>query len=307
MIQKKLMQKASLLLIVATFTSCEKNLDLSSDGQTETSPRAITSNRIVNWINRSVDNDYTSSEAGTDFGNVSGWDNGLTSITNNSSKTNGALRVKLLPNLDGGASGLVTNIDVSDGNAYRLRFRVRFDSGFDWRAGGKLGFGIKIGEGYTGGGQSYIDTRTKGDGASVRLMWKNTNQTNNKPRFIPYVYYKDMNTDGFGEDFNAFYPKLSVSNGLTTNTWYNVEIYVKTNSVATGSTSLAPNNGILSIKINGDTLYDNDKFRYTSTTNTSLSSIRNISFETFRGGDGSIWQSSTNGYISFQNVSWEKL
>jgi len=170
---------------------------------------------------------------------------------------------------------------VPDKDEYELQFDVMFDENFDFSQGGKVGFGFLIGEGYTGGVPG-----TNGNGASVRLMWyKNTSTS--PVIFRPYVYYKDQ-PGQFGDDFGK---SFSIQAG----TWYSVKIYAKSN---TGSNK----DGHVRMTINGTTLLD-EAIRFT--TNDAKRLINRITFETFRGGADASWQSTTDGYIYFDNVHWE--
>lgn len=297
MTQKKLMLNASALLIASvTFTSCEKNLNLPSSSQTETSPRAVfngNSTQPLTWDN--VPNQtYSIERAKTDFGpDLTGWEENLASINSET------LRVKLLANkiLDDG--GMIANLPLSiDASSCILKFRLKFNANFQWGRGGKVGFGLRIGKGYTGGND--YDARVKGDGASVRLMWVKNPETGDRPKLRPYLYFKDMEAGSSGDELGLFYPKSSTS-GLAIDTWYDVEIRVKSN---TGSTR----NGLLYISIRNsstnvtEVVVNRNDFRYTSVEG-SNSLINTLSFHTFRGGSNiDDWKTSSDGSIAYDNV-----
>lgn len=271
------------LLAVSVYTiSCKKDetakLSQVIDKDATTSPRAIYSQRWVDWNNRS-DGTYTSSEASTDFGNVSGWND---SRAWNSS---GTCRITLLKNALSGAGGVIANIDISDGSAYELDFDVKYHSEFDWSRGGKVGFGFGIGDGKSGGNPGW-----DGNGGSLRLMWYNNN---GRIYFHPYVYYRDQPTE-YGDNFGKSYP---TSGSISRGTWYKVHMYVKSNN---GSNS----DGHVQIKINGTTVLDQN-IRWT--TNDSKRLIRNLWFHSFRGGSQTYWQSSTDGYIYYDNLWVNKI
>lgn len=76
------------------FTACESDIVVPSftDETATTSSRAVYSSRSINWNNR-TDGTYTQTEAITDFGNISGYNEAR--IIN----SGGTTRVKLEKNL----------------------------------------------------------------------------------------------------------------------------------------------------------------------------------------------------------------
>jgi hypothetical protein len=273
---------AVLVVLAGMMSSCEKDVTapaLIADGDASTSARATYSSRTVTFSHS--DGTYSLSEAQSDFGNVSGWDE------SNAYISSGLGRVKLLANALSSAGGMIANIDIPDDDGYEVTFSVRYHSSFDWSRGGKVGFGLRIGEGNTG-----CDKADDGNGGSARLMW----YTNNDGRtyFQPYVYYKDM-PGTCGDNFGKSYPS---SGSLSRGTWYTVTIAVRSNS---GTSS----NGSVSYTVNGTTLYSDSSFRWT--TNDTQRLIKTLAFHTFRGGSDSYWQSSGDHYIYYDNVSWKPI
>ena len=279
--------KAGLLTITIglLLTGCKKSIIDSNDQQQETSndatvhTEAINSNISVNWNNYS-DGTWTTAEAAADFGNISGWNESRTWISN------GTSRIKLLANALSGAGGVIANIDISDGTAYELDYDVRFHSQFDFSRGGKIGYGFLVGDGNTGG-----DPGWDGNGGSLRLMWYQTDA--GRVFFQPYVYYKDQ-PGQYGNSFGKSYPS---SGSLNKGQWYHVHMYIKSN---TGSNT----DGRVEIVIDGTTVL-NQAIRWT--TNDAKRLIRNLSFHTFRGGSQTYWQSSTDGYIYYDNLVVHKI
>ncbi len=281
-----------ILLFVASATlSCKKGshkieepaIVASSKTTAETS--AIKNTFSLDWNGHSTGT-YTSSQAGSDFGNVSGWDQSRANIT--SGLSGNGVQVVLLANALSGAGGLISNTDISDGSAYELDFDVKFHSQFQFSRGGKIGFGFLVGEGNTGG-----DPGWDGNGGSLRMMWYSPNSDPNRVFFQPYVYHKDQPTE-FGNTFTARYP---ASGALQKGVWYHVHMYIKSN---TGSNT----NGRAQILINNTPILDTD-IRWT--TNDSQRLIKNLSFHTFRGGSQSYWESSSQGYIYYDNFSVHKI
>jgi polysaccharide lyase-like protein len=279
--------KAGLLTLAVglLMTGCKKaTIDTNDQQQQETSDatahtEAINSTFSVNW-NGYADGTYTSAQAAADFGNISGWNDSRTWISN------GNCRIKLLANALSGAGGVIGNIDVSDGSAYELDYDVRFHSQFDFSRGGKIGFGFLVGDGNTGG-----DPGWDGNGGSLRLMWYQTDA--GRVFFQPYIYYKDQPGE-YGDTFGKSYPSSgSLNKGQT----YHVHVYIKSN---TGSNT----DGRAEIVIDGTTVL-NQAIRWT--TNDAKRLIKQVSFHTFRGGSQTYWQSSTDGYIYYDNLSVHKI
>lgn len=233
-------------------------------------------NLSVNW-NNAANGAYGYTQALQDFKNVIYWADPIRSQTNN-----GRFRATLLKNtLTEG--GVLSGIDIPDGSEYQLQFDMMFDQQFDFSWGGKVGFGFLIGNGYTGGGNA-----ASGDGGSARLMWYKNTSTG--PVFLkPYMYHKDQ-TGTWGEDFGAKYP---ASGSIQKGVWYTVKMYVRSNN---GSNT----DGRMKMDINGTTVMDR-AMRWT--TNDTKRLINKLSFENFRGGGETYWQSSTDGYIYFDNLS----
>jgi hypothetical protein len=249
--------------------------------------RAIYSDRSVNWENRTNQTTYTFSQAETDFGNVSGWNDSRAFISNGNG---GGLscRITLLPNALSGNGGVIANTDISDGEAYEMDYDVKFHSQFNWSRGGKVGFGFRVGEGNTGG-----DPGWDGNGGSLRLMWYSPGSNPARVYFQPYVYYKDQPGE-FGNSFGKTYP---TSGALVKGQWYHVHMYIKSN---TGSNT----NGRVQIIINGTTVLD-QAIRWTTNDNQRL--IKNLSFHTFRGGSTSDWEAGSTDYIYYDNLVINKI
>jgi hypothetical protein len=236
--------------------------------------------RIINWDSHAHDA-YTLEEAVSDFGNIRyGWQE--EKLFNSS----GTCRIKLLKNLLSADCGVVSKIAVVPGSEYELQFDVKFHSAFDWSRGGKVGFGFSIGDSFSGCNPAW-----SGDGGTFRVIWSKDNSGD--VHFQPYVYYKDQ-PDSCGNKFGKKYP---ATGSLVRGHWYTVKLYVKSN---TG----AQTNGRIKLTID-DTTVLNQSIRWTTNDNKRL--INSIYLSTFRGGSEPNWQSNTDGYIYFDNLSWSKL
>lgn len=196
------------------------------------------------------------------------------------------LSATMQANVVGPTGGAMSLFPVTNAASYTLNFDVMFDKNFDFSWGGKVGFGLFIGDGTTGGVPGW-----DGNGGSVRMMWyKNTSTS---PVILkPYVYYKDQ-PGTYGDDFGKTYP--SNGSSIQTATWYHVKIYAKSN---TGSNT----DGHVTMVINGTTVLD-QAIRWS--TNDAQRLIKNVCFENFRGGSESYWASPTDGKIYYDNISWQ--
>jgi len=241
---------------------------------------AIKSTWTNNWDGLPNGSTYTTAQASSDFGNVTGWNDSRAMISNDD------LRITLKANALSAAGGVVANVDISDGTAYELDFDVRYHSQFDWSRGGKVGFGFSIGDGNTGG-----DPGWDGNGGTLRMMWYQNDA--GRVYFQPYVYYKDQPGE-FGNDFGRTYP---TSGSLVKGQTYHVHMYIKSN---TGSNT----DGRAQILVDGYPLLD-VSIRWT--TNDAKRLIRGLTFHTFRGGSQTYWQSPVDSYIYYDNLSVHKI
>jgi hypothetical protein len=243
------------------------------------SPIVTTGTTTVNW-NNWTNASYGLSQANQDFGGKMNYWNAY-----NTQTVNGMLRATMQANVVGPAGGAMGLDSIAHGSEYQLNYDIMFDNNFDFSWGGKVGFGLFLGEGNTGG-----DPAWDGNGGSLRLMWyKNTSTS---PIILkPYVYYKDQ-PGQYGDDFGKAFPSNGTS--LQKGVWYNVKMYVKSN---TGSNT----DGRVQVVINGVTLLD-QAIRWT--TNDLKRQVNSICFENFRGGSETYWASATNGDIYYDNVSW---
>lgn len=268
---------ATVLLAACSKEAGEPKLKLE---QSTAVGSVINSTWSENWDALTHGTTYTTSQAVNSFGNVTGWNESRTYISN------GTCRIALQPNALSGAGGVVANVDISDGSAYEVDYDVRFHSQFDWSRGGKLGFGFSIGEGNTGG-----DPGWDGNGGSARIMWYQTDA--GRVFFQPYLYFKDQSGQ-YGETFGKSYPSTgSLNKGQT----YHIHLYVKSN---TGSST----NGHVQLVIDGTVVLDRD-IRWTTNDNQRL--IKGLTFHTFRGGSQDYWKSSTVGYIYYDNLKVHKI
>ncbi|WP_309398677.1 polysaccharide lyase [Cerasicoccus maritimus] len=208
----------------------------------------------------------------SDFGNVYGYSD---EEKDRHQITNGVLGVKLLKDLVGQSGGTICDVLIDNGTDYIIKYKVKFESGFDWKKGGKLP-GIGGGQIYAGG----QDT-SPGDGWSFRIVWHTYDNINNgQPFLAPYAYYVDQ-PGVYGDEFSTRY-------FITDDNWYDIWIHVKMNTDDNYD-------GKLQVKINDSTIYYNATFRWV--TQNSGREIDQIMWDIFRGGD------ATSDYIS-SNDCW---
>lgn len=249
----------------------------------------IFSDNTVNF-NRS-DINYTNSLAENDFGNIDNLDKAV-----NARNVDNSLRVRIPKNTQSdtpasqapNGDGLRFNVDIEDGAFYVLTYKVKFASDFKFSRGGKIGPGLVIGKGFSG------CSNPINDGASARFMWYGTGRSNNETGvayFQPYAYYVNQ-PSGCGNNFGV----NSVQ--LQKNRWYELTIRVKAN---TGNNS----NGGIEFKVDGVSIYRDASFRWTNTTS-SDNLIKKLSFNVFRGGSEDYWAATTDGYIYFDDIKWDR-
>jgi hypothetical protein len=278
------MKKAcALALVISALASCTEDLKEPAplnEQDASTIARAVYDTRTINWDNR-LNDTYTNAEAVEDFGNVLfGWQD------SRAYNSGGTCRIKLLKDALAADCGIISKIDVADGSEYELQFDVKYHSEFDWSRGGKVGFGFAIGDAASGCNPGW-----DGTGGTFRVIWYQDDA--GRVYFQPYVYYKDQ-PESCGNRFGKTYP---ATGSLARGQWYTVKLYAKSN---TGTST----NGRIKMTVNGTIVLD-QAIRWT--TNDSKRLINGIYFSTFRGGSEAYWQSSTDGYIYFDNVSWKRL
>ena len=277
---------AASLLLPALLTSCKKEANnpiaeqpVEVVDEDAKATLAINSSKSTGFTHS--DGTYSLSEAVADMGDIVGtWQN--TEIYSNQA------RVRIPANSL--SNGNIVRIDVSDGTEYELTFKVRFGPTFYWSRGGKLGFGFHIGNGFTG-----CNKADDGTGGTARIMWYNPNGTktsssSDAPYFRPYVYYKDMPED-CGNNFGK------QSQTLNKNQWYTIKIRVKSNS---GTST----NGSVFYSVDGSTLLSQSIRWTTSDTNRK---IKYITFHTFRGGSQDYWESSSDGLVYYDYLSYTRI
>ncbi|RYY95594.1 MAG: hypothetical protein EOO11_15475, partial [Chitinophagaceae bacterium] len=138
---------------------------------TTTAPYKI----AVNYAGR-ANSSYGLTQSQPDYKSVSYWMGSRTTVNG------GTLRTTLARNIVGISGGTLSKMNVPDAAEYTLSFSMKFDSNFDFSYGGKVGFGLLIGNGYTGGTPGW-----DGNGGSARLMWY---KQNGRVYLKPYIYYK---------------------------------------------------------------------------------------------------------------------
>jgi len=278
----KHMVLAVVIILLLPFAACKrgKTNDFVIENDIKAPPSTGLKGTTVSFDR--PDGTYTKAQAESDLGVP------ITMTWQNTDIYNNQVRVRIPANSL--SKGNIVNIDVADGTEYEISFKVRFGPNFDWSRGGKVGFGLHIGNGYTG-----CNKADSGLGGTARLMWYNptgtkTNHVTTGTYFRPYVYYKDM-PDDCGNDFGKR------SKELKTDTWYTVKIKVKSN---TGTNT----DGFVYYEIDGQTLLS-QAIRWT--TNDDYRKIKYITFHTFRGGSQEYWEATTDGLIYYDDLVFTRI
>nr|WP_294897939.1 hypothetical protein [uncultured Pedobacter sp.] len=275
--QKTILTLSTLCVALLCFSFSNSN---SAKVKNKNLDSLFKANIKLNW-NKSKSGAYTKQQAEKDFGSIIDWAPTRVDIVN---KT---FRVTLLPNSLSGTGGLVAKSWIEEGTAYELKYEVKFDKDFDFGKGGKVGFGLRVGDGNTG-----CDKANDGNGGSARVMWYTSGGTT---KFKPYMYYYDM-PENCGDNIvaNAFYPKEgSIEKGK----WYKIRIYVKSNNYD-------KKDGRIQVSIDGNTVLD-QPIRWTA--NNAKRFINKLSNDTFRGGSGDDWKTDNTGYIYLDNLDLKKI
>ncbi|MBK0383938.1 hypothetical protein I5M32_13295 [Pedobacter sp. SD-b] len=285
-----------LLGMLGVVSSCKKEVkEPSIEQQPNGSDKVLKALGSGDWINftTSGNKEYTSALAAGNFGPIvknSGFDTGRAQIINHE------LKVTMLAHKLTGDGGVIGNFDIPDGPSYEVTYRVKFPSGFIWGGndkGGKLGFGFGIGDGNTGGDKS------DGNGGSVRLMW--IKLSNGKAVFKPYIYHTNM-PDSYGDDLGLDYGYSPNDQGLNTNTYYTIKIRVRSNTNADNISS--HNNGELMMSVDGHTFLSRNNMNFAWKSGKKW--IRELLFQTFRGGKEDSWKTGTDTYIYYDDIKFTK-
>ncbi|WP_418263696.1 polysaccharide lyase [Flavobacterium faecale] len=221
---------------------------------------------------------------------ISQWNNNIANISDN--------KLKIDLQASYGTSGAMTSlIDVADGAKYQLTFNLKFDEGFDWSRGGKVGFGFFIGDGVTGGNN--LEATEQNKGGSFRVMWRK--DTTGNPYFIPYVYYKGMSGQ-YGDDFDTYR-----YNNLLKNKWYRIRLTVHVNTLPEQKDGYAKMEVSSDFGENYTTVWEKNDMWWSGGTEPNLK-VKKINFHVFRGGGNSTWDGNNGTQsIYFDTLSWERL
>lgn len=274
----KRITKICILFALGFLVSC-------SNDDTEM-PKVENPNEVETIVDLSWDDHsngtYKESEAKKDFGNMSGWKESRVKIENK------GITVTMLANLLSGSGGIVANVDLRPAAEYKVTYDVMFPADFEWGRGGKVGFGLRLGDGNTG-----CDKADDGNGGSARIMWYTSD--NGETRFKPYLYYFDM-PDDCGDNLvsSAAYP---TSGSIEKAKWYTIEMRVKSNLAD-------QTDGHIEITIDGHTVLDSP-IRWTNNNPKRL--INRLAFSTFRGGSQEHWKVDKDTYIHFDNLKVERI
>ncbi|EME38639.1 hypothetical protein DOTSEDRAFT_139860 [Dothistroma septosporum NZE10] len=216
-----------------------------------------------------------------DFGNLtSGWNESRAQICEN------ACRITVCKNALSASGGMIARYDIAHSAEYSTSFTVRFHEDFEWCTGGKLGPGFFIDDGAAAGGSG-----SDGKGGSARLCW-HKHKTTGEVYFQVYAYHNDQ-AGRYGSCFGRYPAKGSLARGQ----WYQVTMYVRSN---TGCKT----DGCLRVTVDGEELCDRD-MRWTTDDRKRL--VSRMEFATFRGGATDDYKSSSDSYIYYDTLKWERI
>ena len=153
---------------------------------------------------------------------------------------------------------------------YYCDYYVKFQTGFDFRRGGKLP-GLCGGRGNTGGNKS------TGDGWSARYMWRKGSN------LILYLYHLDQKGK-YGDN-------LKLGRACETGRWYRLTQRVKVNTPD-------QKDGILQVWVDGELVLDRSDIRYRNITGAQVDIFY---FSTFHGGSNKTWSPRVDSYALFDN------
>lgn len=159
------------------------------------------------------------------------------------------------------------------------RYRIRFESGFDWNKGGKL-------PGLCGGQCNTGCVGVSGqDGWSARMMWHAGG------KMVQYLYYPDK-TNSCGDDL--------AWNGVTLETgrWYEIMNQVVLNTPGTAG-GAGKHDGILRAWLDGAMVLEKKDIRFRDAATVRLDAFY---FSTFHGGSDASWGPGHDSYASFSDL-----
>jgi len=224
---------------------------------------------------------YLEETAIKDFKTLSNWNNRM-------SIEGQAMTVTLLQDKLSGDGGIVARTSIPANDEYKLSFDVMFPEDFEWGRGGKVGYGLLMGDGNTG-----CDKADDGKGASARMMWYQDDD--GRVTFKPYLYYNDMPEDcGDNLVSSAVFP---ATGSLEKGKWYSIGIQVKSN---TGSNT----DGHVTYSVDGNVILD-EAIRWT--TDESKRFIDQLTFSTFRGGSQEHWMVDRDTQLKIDNLRVESV
>ena len=204
-----------------------------------------------------------------------------------------AVRTMLAAGKFGGSGGsgdgnvLVVELDRSTDSAC-MSYDVRFSSGFDFAAGGKLPGLLGVAPGTAPSVPT--DGGSVAHGWSGRLMWLGPTaypfaaEGGNDNMVVTYLYHSGQ-AGRYGDDIEWHRPFVD-------GTWHHVRQCHTMNTVGKA-------NGVLKAWLDGDVVVDRTDVLYRTDPNVH---ITHFDWSIFRGGSDSAWAGRTDGYVDLDNV-----
>ncbi|KAL1931433.1 hypothetical protein VTP01DRAFT_9575 [Rhizomucor pusillus] len=173
-------------------------------------------------------------------------------------------------------------------DAALLSYDLAFASNFDWKLGGKLPgiFGGSSNNSCSGGNQA-----TGSNCFSMRLMWREAGAGE------AYAYIPDNDICGQSNTVCNDEYGISFSRGVIqfkTNTWTNIELYVKINDPS-------ESNGVLQVWQDGNLVINQQSLKYRTS---NAIAVSNLMFSTFFGGGSSKYATSVDTFTYYKNLQF---
>lgn len=194
-----------------------------------------------------------------------------------------AIEQRLVPASNGSTRvGGRSELDAP-GAAYEVRYPVRFDSNFDFRRGGKFGFGLYAGSAPTGGKRGFTD------GMSCRTMFR--------PGGVLAVYEYSQTQTGlqkYGRD--TVVPEFRTPRGE----WIDVVMQVRLNSRRDSK------DGSLRISVDGHSQAGvRGGIQWMSSADLHLIDL--AGYSCFHGGNDPSWAPSRTNYIAYGAPRYRRI
>ena len=213
---------------------------------------------------------YDKNDARRDFGDVSVW-----TSPENTAIHNNALRIRFPKGKFGASCGMAAGINLAKANRRSIEYRVKWESGFDFRKGGKL---PGLGGGTHPGGCVAAD----GSGFTSRSSWTTGDL------FNLYVYYTDKKGN-CGDNWTTNFV-------FKANRWYTIRLEVKANSGRN-------RDGYAKMWVDGKQVFQRSSVKWMTKNN----AVDYLSMSMFMGGSNASFSPNHTQYLWVDYVDVKNL